>query len=76
LKRKFNNEGPIRLSVVKAIFHGEQKILALGGRLNAIHLSIFSGQHRAIALQEWCKGDPQKTREEGWWVFELFHPGK
>jgi hypothetical protein len=76
LKQNFNNDGPIRLSVMKAIFYGEQRILALGGRLNAIKVSIFSGQHRAIALQEWCEEDPQKTRGEGWWVFELFHPGK
>lgn len=76
LKQNFNKKGPIRLSAIKAIFHGEKRILALGGRLNAIKVSIFSGQHRATSLREWCKGDPQKTQAEGWWVFQLFHPGK
>lgn len=76
LKQDFDKEGLIRVSVVKAILYSEQGILALGGRLNVVHVSIFSGQHRVIALREWCEGDPQRTLEEGWWVFELFNPGK
>jgi hypothetical protein len=62
--------------VLKAIFHVEKKILAIGGQLKAIQVSIFSGQHRAIALREWCEGDSQKIEEECWWAFELFSPGE
>jgi hypothetical protein len=74
LREMFLKSGPIKLSAVKAILHSPPEGLLAGGRIKGLHVSVFSGQHRIVALREWCEGDPNKMEEEGWWVFELFQP--
>lgn len=74
LKDKFSKSGPVRLSEVKAILYSAPERLLNGGRIKGLHVSVFSGQHRIVALKEWCEGDPDRMEEEGPWVFELLQP--